>query len=311
MSVEAMAYVWNTALNGAQKLMLLAIADRADEKGVCYPGIEKLATKCGIKTRAAQHLITKLEQLGELVVEIAGGTKTASGKTNRYYMKKYRDTLGIETPAFGSRGAKYYTSQGVQNFAPEEGVQNITPHGVQSFTPNTTEDTTDKKITTLTPAACALSEIKIHSIPAKSQITELVPDLSVLPKVNLTDKDLNKKARAIITTYLKVSGVIKSNAYAVWAADAKQLVMQGIDNKQVAKFVAEKQKEPFFADKTVSWNIVTSQIVTWVRAYEKVQARLNQPDLHEQMGVKREDFGLDLYDSPFDLKYPDGRRASA
>lgn len=160
-----------------------------------------------------------------------------------------------------------------------------------------------------TPVACSIIETKINPSPV-SQMNGLVLDTSRLPKVQLTDKDLNKRVRAIITTYLKVSGVIKSNAHAVWNADARQLVLHGIDNKQVAKFVAEKQKEPFFKDKPVTWGVVTGQIVSWVRAYEAQQAKAAQPDLHAQWGVTPDDYMLpDLYDSPFDLKYPDEKRA--
>lgn len=308
MSVDAMSYVWKTALAGAQKLMLLAIADRADEKGVCYPGIDKLAEKCGIKIRAAQKLISKLEELGELVVEVAGGTKTSSGKTNRYYMKKFRDTLKIETPTFGSRGVQTYTPQGVSKRTPD-GMSKVTPLGVSKRTPNTKEYTTEE-ITTLAPLARSILEVKICPIIPAKQIDGMILDTSQLPKVQLDDKDLNKRVRAIITTYLSVSGTVKSNAHALWNADAKQLVLQGIDNKHIAKFISEKRKEPFFSDKSVTWNVVTSQIVAWNHAYEKAQKKAAEPDLHAQWGVTPDDYQLpNLYDSPFDLKYSDEQKA--
>jgi hypothetical protein len=162
-----------------------------------------------------------------------------------------------------------------------------------------------EKETTLAPLARSIHEVKICPIPAK-QMGGMVLDTSQLPKIQLDDKELNKRVRAIITTYLSVSGTVKSNAHALWNADAKQLVLQGIDNKHIAKFISEKRKEPFFSDKSVTWNVVTSQIVTWNQAYEKAQERARQADLHTQMGVTRDDFMLpDLYNSPFDLKYPD------
>lgn len=143
MSNKAMAYVWDTDLNGATKLMLLAIADRCDEFGMCFPGVEHLAEKCGIKKRAAQKLLTKLEELGELVVIVAGGTKTISGHTNRYFMKKFRDTLDIETPEVEARGVQTDIPQKEQGVSKRtsDGVSKVTPDGVSKRTSNPKGDT--------------------------------------------------------------------------------------------------------------------------------------------------------------------------
>lgn len=51
MSIKAMVYVWQMPYKSPQKLMLLAIADRCDDEGICFPGVSTLAKKCSIGDR--------------------------------------------------------------------------------------------------------------------------------------------------------------------------------------------------------------------------------------------------------------------
>lgn len=166
MSVKAMSYVWDTPYKGAKKLMLLAIADRCDDEGTCYPGVTKLSEKCSVKTRAAQALITELETSGEIVVQIGTGIETGHGKTNRYYMKNYRTSIGLKTPVHGTRiqqitprenGMQNSASldYGVQNSA-SQAMQDPASQGMQNSAYNTSgypSVDTSVKETTTTPAA--------------------------------------------------------------------------------------------------------------------------------------------------------------
>jgi hypothetical protein len=166
MSVKAMAYVWETPYKGAQKLMLLAIADRCDDEGTCYPGVAKLAEKCGIKTRAAQALITELERNDEIVAQIGTGIETGHGKTNRYFMKQYRASIGLKTPMHGTRiqqitppenGVQYPASldYGVQKSA-SQAMQDPASQGMQKSAFNTSGDTSvDTSEETTLPIAIA------------------------------------------------------------------------------------------------------------------------------------------------------------
>lgn len=127
MSVEVWNSVWkHSTQEGTALLMLLAIADSADEYGECWPSVEYLAEKCRMKIRNAQLLIKRLTDAGELCVEIQKGQKTLHGKTNRFRVitpgTKSRQG-GVQDSA--SRGAKSYTPHG-------QGVQSSTPQGVQN-----------------------------------------------------------------------------------------------------------------------------------------------------------------------------------
>lgn len=71
-----MARVWECSRHaGSELLMLLAIADFADDDGRAYPAVPTLAKKCRIQARGAQKLIAALRQSGELEVRPNEGPK--------------------------------------------------------------------------------------------------------------------------------------------------------------------------------------------------------------------------------------------
>jgi hypothetical protein len=85
MSIKVMDYVWeNSTQKGSNKLMLLAIADNANENGDAFPGVPRLAHKCSLSERQAQVVIQLLERAGELQVFEGVGAQTSSGWTNLY-----------------------------------------------------------------------------------------------------------------------------------------------------------------------------------------------------------------------------------
>lgn len=71
---------------GTNLLVLLALADIANDDGECWPSIPHLARKCRLDQRTAQRRIRSLEELGELVVVVCGGKASYRGgvRSNRY-----------------------------------------------------------------------------------------------------------------------------------------------------------------------------------------------------------------------------------
>lgn len=64
-----MARVWEVSQQaGTHLLMLLAIADFADDQGNAYPSVATLAEKCRMKERNAQAILSALKASGELDV---------------------------------------------------------------------------------------------------------------------------------------------------------------------------------------------------------------------------------------------------
>ncbi|WP_363320931.1 helix-turn-helix domain-containing protein [Ramlibacter sp.] len=67
MSIRVMTRVWEqSASSGTELLMLLAIADYADDQGRAFPSIPTLARKCRTGERNAMYLLKGLQERGEL-----------------------------------------------------------------------------------------------------------------------------------------------------------------------------------------------------------------------------------------------------
>lgn len=172
MSIEVMRYVWKYSKAKANgRLMLLAIADIANDNGDAYPGVDKLSTKCNMSHRSAQLVINDLERMKELRVYENVGTKTISGWTNLYRVTlegvqqgDVRKPNGEVATARTPNTKKQRTFiEGVQPVTPLKDMQPVTPddmqpdspHGVQPVTPNPPEyppeDTTVKRATSQSP----------------------------------------------------------------------------------------------------------------------------------------------------------------
>ena len=82
MSIKVMQWAWEQAIfNGTRKLVLLALADRANDDGECWPGITSLADKCSIPRRTLIRALTDLEEQGFLSVQHRAGDGSGR-KTN-------------------------------------------------------------------------------------------------------------------------------------------------------------------------------------------------------------------------------------
>lgn len=65
MSVEAITWAWSVdGLTAPERLMLIALADYADDEWSCFPGQEKLATRVCVSKRTVIRLLQKLEAQG-------------------------------------------------------------------------------------------------------------------------------------------------------------------------------------------------------------------------------------------------------
>lgn len=68
-----MALVWELELPDSEKLVLLALADAANDEGVCWPSMATLARKCTKSDRTVQTSIKKLIAAGHLTQDIRLG----------------------------------------------------------------------------------------------------------------------------------------------------------------------------------------------------------------------------------------------
>lgn len=88
MSIRVMTWVWEQSRSaGADRLVLLAIADSANDAGRdAYPSLTTIAKKANLDKRTAQRSIRNLEALGELAIEPGAGMRG----TNRYRVLIHR-----------------------------------------------------------------------------------------------------------------------------------------------------------------------------------------------------------------------------
>jgi len=81
MSIKLMSAVWERSdISSTQKLVLLALADWANDDGLCWPSIDRLAQKTGMAGRSVQRIIRDLEQVGLVKRD------EVVGKGNRYWI---------------------------------------------------------------------------------------------------------------------------------------------------------------------------------------------------------------------------------
>lgn len=84
-----MAWVWEHSLtSGSERLVLLALADNANDQGFCWPSLETIAKKANISRRYVISIIKKLEKRGDIIVERRRET-SKKNKSNVYQVVMY------------------------------------------------------------------------------------------------------------------------------------------------------------------------------------------------------------------------------
>jgi hypothetical protein len=133
MSIKVMSYIWeHSKLKGSDLLTLLAIADHADDEGVAYPSILKIAKKTRMTERNVQLVLKKIEKSRELaIIKNAGphgchlfqikpiGVKSFRGeKFSPIEGYEYQDSIKKSVTIGEMEGEKF--SGGVKSFRGEK-----------------------------------------------------------------------------------------------------------------------------------------------------------------------------------------------
>lgn len=125
MSIRVMASVWDSKIdNQTDLLVLLALADFANDQGISWPSLEGLAQKARCSVRNLHRILKRLELEGVLRVQRNGGG--APGSTNFYHINLKTDTGDSLTPLGVPKVARGVTNGGAI------GVPKV-PRGVPSF----------------------------------------------------------------------------------------------------------------------------------------------------------------------------------
>lgn len=102
MSVRVMAWVWDHGpSNGAERLVLLALADFCDDAGRCWPAMATIAAKACVTERGARNIVRRLEADGWLKTQVGRGR----GGCNTYQviMSSPEQRAGNDVPGIAFR----------------------------------------------------------------------------------------------------------------------------------------------------------------------------------------------------------------
>lgn len=89
MSIKAYNHVWKLNITGADKLVMLAIADHADNYGDCWIGYDRLAELTGLSDRHIKRVVKNLHKNKVVFCNVNGGR----GNSNAYHIPINSDTV--------------------------------------------------------------------------------------------------------------------------------------------------------------------------------------------------------------------------
>ena len=117
MSILAMTWAWGLMdLDQSQTLVLLALADAANDDGVCWPSQAELGRKARLKDRAVRNQIRSLEAMG--LVSVSSRSTSQGRKTNVYRLNVGCDfSLQSKQPARNAGWVEGSEPQPVDNQA--------------------------------------------------------------------------------------------------------------------------------------------------------------------------------------------------
>ena len=109
MSIRVMSWVWdNSPYEGKVLLIHLALADFANDDGVCWPNQERIAKKCRASVETVRTATRAMQGDGylEIISESSG-----RGSSHRYQLKTPKSSGGNGTETPKSTGRNPQTSR--------------------------------------------------------------------------------------------------------------------------------------------------------------------------------------------------------
>ncbi|VEB42956.1 Uncharacterised protein [Chromobacterium violaceum] len=132
MSIKLMSRAWDMDIPTGQKMILIALADRANDEGECWPGQEELAKKGSMSPRSVVNHIDWLEDHGLLKVE-------RRQKGNQRQSNRYTVTLDSFNPEGGVTKLQSADSAHATVAHANPAHARIAPPNVQSATSESAE----------------------------------------------------------------------------------------------------------------------------------------------------------------------------
>lgn len=289
--------VWSYSREGGSPLLaLLALADCADDEGVCFPGVPLLAQKIRLSDKQVGRILRKLTK-GKELVEVSKATpRTKAVYRVLINRDTYRSESGHPVPPQSGQDVHTQSGQDVQSdsvdkMSPQSG--HFEKSGVDISAPPPTPPykadplNTDPSVTNVTgadaPSTNKIEELASH---AKAKSTEDFTIWTLGVKALLPSCIREDQARSFLGKAIKDHG--KANVCAaivemlaqtpINPKEYLQKVLQNASSRDVGYFDPGKQ---VVDPETRMWNLAT-QSVEFVMYVEKVTldealARLADP----------------------------------
>lgn len=148
MCMKTSQYVWqHSKAKGTARLVLLAIADHANDDGEADPGENRLASMAAVSNRTVRTALQDLETAGEIVIQ------PRSGRTNLYIIPvPWRATPAVSTRAEqrAPRQKQAWVRQATSAPPPRQ-TPSAVPRKITAGLPRQTPSTEPKDLNTNTP----------------------------------------------------------------------------------------------------------------------------------------------------------------
>lgn len=143
MSVKSLVWAWNLKIKiASHKLVLLTLADNSNDQGECFPRLETIARRCGLKIRPLQKVINKLKAAGYLDTE-PRHRKDGRQTSNLFYlnmMGKFSTIDEEELPVHKGDTMSHRTSPPCPTGHPHPVPQDVPPLAQNVILLNKTND---------------------------------------------------------------------------------------------------------------------------------------------------------------------------
>lgn len=147
MSIAVMTNVWeHSPSTGNELVVLLALADSADDEGKCWPGVQRLAAKARVHRATVFRLLGCLRDSGEIIVE------RRPGQASVYRLAKYAVQAPVTTAPSGSRDATRRTLRPVAKHDPSQSATRRTGATIEPSVNNLVNQPLSVPVGTSTPS---------------------------------------------------------------------------------------------------------------------------------------------------------------
>lgn len=188
MTIRAMNWAWGIDLPPAMKLVLLKLADRANDNGECWPGIESVAAACGVSERTLIRHIDKMEAM-DLLHKSKRKDESGRQVTNLYTLNlAYQPGDNLSPGDEDEDDSRVTNCHPVTDEPGDKSCNNrvtlVSPDKELKLFIETTDETTDATTKVAAPFAEPIDEKPVRMIDGRWLVDDAIVDRWVIAYQN-------------------------------------------------------------------------------------------------------------------------------